>query len=182
MLASDNSGMKKRYVCFVLLGLLAGGFLWPEQHIIPVAKASLADWNAKSFWYYPWGRSGTHKGIDIFAARHTPVLAASEGLVFRAGDNGMGGKSVFVLSAKWRVHYYAHLQRINANAGQWVSAGKQLGTVGDSGNAKGKAPHLHYVIRSLIPLPWNADLTLPQGRRKMFYINPHTFLTGDGRG
>lgn len=172
--------MKKRFLLLFLLGLFAAGFFIPEQRVIPVANARPADWNPKSFWYYPWGRSGTHKGIDIFAARHTPVLATSEGLVFRTGSNGAGGQSVFVLSAKWRVHYYAHLQRIDASTGQWVSAGQQLGTVGDSGNARGKPPHLHYVIRSLIPLPWNADPNLPQGRRKMFYINPHTFLIGSG--
>lgn len=168
--------MKKRFLLITVLGLLVAGFLLPEQRVIPVAGATLRDWNAKSFWYYPWGRSGTHKGIDIFAARHTPVVAASSGLVLRAGNNGLGGKTVFILSAKWRVHYYAHLQRIDVGTLRWAQAGAQLGTVGDSGNAKGKAPHLHYVIHSLIPLLWNADPTLPQGWRKMFYINPHEFL------
>ena len=35
--------------------------------------------------------------------------------------------------------------------------GSPLGTVGDSGNARGKPPHLHYAILSLLPYPWRAD-------------------------
>ena len=171
--------MTKRYLLIVSLGLFVAGFFVPEQRIIPVADARPVDWNPKSFWYYPWGRSGTHKGIDIFAAKHTPILASTSGLVLHTGENSMGGNTVFILGAKWRVHYYAHLQQINTPSFHWVKAGQTLGTVGDSGNAKGKPPHLHYVIRSLIPLPWNIDATVPQGRRKMFYINPHEFLTGD---
>lgn len=177
MCGGDNDGMKKRYL-LLLLGLLATGFMVPEQRIIPVAKASPVDWHPKSFWFYPWGRSGTHKGIDIFAARHTPVIASSAGLVLRTGKDFSGGNVVYVLSAGWCLHYYAHLQRIDVAKMSWVKAGQQLGTVGDSGNAKGKPTHLHYSIRSLIPRPWESDPSVPQGWRKMFYINPHEFLTG----
>lgn len=169
--------MKKHLLLLALL-LVATPYWLPEQHIIPVQGATKADWNPDSFWYYPWGRSGTHKGIDIFAKHGQPVVAASSGLVVAQHYDEMGGNIVLILGAKWRFHYYAHLQDSSVQRGQWLSAGEPIGHVGDSGNAKGKPPHLHYSIRSLFPLPWQADLTQPQGLRKMFYLDPHEFLSG----
>ena len=86
----------------------------------------------------------------------------------------MGGKVILVLGPKWRMHYYAHLQDITASLG-WVKRQQQIGTVGDSGNAKGKPPHLHYTIAILIPYFWRIDSS-PQGWKKMFYLNPIDFL------
>jgi murein DD-endopeptidase MepM/ murein hydrolase activator NlpD len=80
----------------VLLLVLAGVLL-PESPRIPVQGASARDWNPQSFWYYPWGRSGTHKGIDIFAKEGTPVLASTHGLVIRSGVDSVGGNVVAVL-------------------------------------------------------------------------------------
>jgi len=167
----------KKFILFLTL-LFSAGFILPEDHVIPVKGATTADWHPKSFWYYPWGRSGTHKGIDIFAKAGQPVLASSRGLVVASHYDSMGGNMVLMLSAKWRFHYYAHLQSSNAHPGQWVKAGQRIGAVGDTGNAKGKQPHLHYSIRSLYPRFFTAEPEQPQGFRKMFYIDPNEFLAG----
>ncbi len=83
--------MKKIGLIFLSL-VLAIGFLIPEGgHRIPVVGASAADWNPRSFWYHPWGRSGMHKGIDIFAGEGVPVLAATNGVVVYTGFNDIGG-------------------------------------------------------------------------------------------
>ena len=87
----------------------------------------------------------------------------------------MGGNVVLVLGPKWRLHYYAHLQEIRTSSFKWTSAGSASGTVGDSGNAKGKPPHLHYSIVTLIPYPWRIDGS-PQGWKKMFYLDPTQYL------
>lgn len=157
---------------------LGAGYVWPQAHKIPVEGASSADWNPESFWHYPWGRSVTHKGIDIFAKEGTPVLAATPGLVVYTGFNEVGGHIVLVLGAKWRVYYYAHLQSVVGHAGQWLKAGEVLGAVGSTGNAHGKPPHLHFSIRSLLPLPWQYRAGKPQARLTMFYVDPDAFLTG----
>jgi murein DD-endopeptidase MepM/ murein hydrolase activator NlpD len=157
--------------------VIGGGFLIPAGHKIPVQGASAADWNPASFWYHPWGRSGTHKGIDIFAKEGVPVLAASSGVVVYTGFNDMGGNVIVILGAKWRFYYYAHLQRISAHSLQLVSTGDAIGNVGNTGNAQGKPPHLHFVIRSLFPLFWLYDDSKPQPWSRMFYIDPVTLLT-----
>jgi len=168
--------MKKVLMVF-LVAVIAIGFLIPVKHRIPVAGASASDWNPKSFWYSPWGRSGTHKGIDIFAREGTPVLAATSGMVVYTGFNDMGGNFVLVLGAKWRFYYYAHLQRIDTHVLRLLNMGDIIGTVGSTGNAQGKQPHLHFAIRNLLPLFWQYDSSKPQAWNKVFYIDPGLFLT-----
>jgi peptidoglycan LD-endopeptidase LytH len=158
------------------LAIFTLGLLLPVNKRIPVAGASPADWNPHSFWYSPWGRSGTHKGIDIFAKTGVPVLAASDGLVVFTGANEMGGNTVLILGAKWRFYYYAHLQQVESHCLQWVRTGEKIATVGTTGNAAGKPPHLHFSIRSLFPLIEQYDANKPQAWLKMFYVNPDVFL------
>ncbi len=76
-----------------LLAVLALGYLVPERLVIPVAGATTSDWNDATFWYEPWGASGVHKGIDIFAPKGKDVLAATGGLVVFSGNNRRGETS-----------------------------------------------------------------------------------------
>ncbi len=145
---------------------------------MPVEGATKSSYNEKSFWYYPWGKSVTHKGVDIFAKEGTTVGSSTSGLVIYCGQLKMGGNVVFVLGPKWRIHYYAHLQEIKTSVGSWVNKGGIIGTVGTSGNAVGKSPHLHYSIVTAIPYFWRIDLD-HQGWKKMFYLNPINFLEED---
>ena len=158
--------------------VLVGGFMLPQKLHIPVKGATTADWNPESFWYYPWGRSVVHKGIDIFATKGTPVIAPTYGLVLFAGTNGIGGNSVVMLGPKWRFHYFAHLDRIDVHRFSWVSQNEAMGAVGNSGNAQGKPAHLHYTIGTIIPYPWRRDNS-PMGSRKMFFLDPNEELRND---
>lgn len=159
-----------------LLLVLAGGFCLPERLTIPVQGATKADWNPKSFWFSPWGKSGVHKGIDIFAKEGISVIAASPGLVVNAGFTPGGGNVVSVLGPKWRVHYYAHLNTIKVSSGEFVRQGQTIGSVGSTGNAVGKAPHLHYAIITQVPYFWLFE-TGKYGLDRMFYLSPHEHLT-----
>lgn len=87
----------------------------------------------------------------------------------------MGGKVVVVLGAKWRLHYYAHLNRSAVGPGRFVAMGDSLGEVGDSGNAKGRPPHLHYAIVTIVPYLWRIDGST-QGWKKSYYLNPGQML------
>lgn len=162
----------KKSLIIVTCALLFLIYLPDEKNHIPVANATTKDWNPKSFWYYPWGRSITHKGIDIFAKSGSNVVARTQGFVIFAGNKGIGGKAIVVLSNKARLHYYAHLKTINTAKFTLVSAGEKIGEVGNTGNAKGKPAHLHYSISRIFPQPLDWDFNAPQGWKKMFYIDP----------
>ncbi|PVZ69801.1 hypothetical protein DC094_09895 [Pelagibaculum spongiae] len=159
----------------ILLLIVLTGLIPAEEMNIPVKGATKADWNHKTFWYGPWGSSGVHKGIDIFGLRDQPVVAATAGLVVSVRNLSKGGKVVYVLGPKWRIHYYAHLNSQMVFVGQWLSPGEVIGSLGDSGNAAGKPPHLHYSIMSLLPMPWRITFET-QGWKKMFYLSPHKKL------
>jgi len=164
-----------RWMGSAAIALLLISVLLPCSQIVPVEGASEADWNRDSFWYYPWGSSGVHKGIDIFAARGTPVLASTRGIVLFSGELPKGGDVTLILGPRWRCHYYAHLASRDATTGALISQGDVIGTVGTTGNAAGTPPHLHYAIASLIPYPWRMRRE-PQGWKKMVYLNPDELL------
>jgi murein DD-endopeptidase MepM/ murein hydrolase activator NlpD len=62
-----------------------------------------------------------------------------------------GGNAVLVFGPWFRQHYYAHLDNSEVGLFDFLSPGERIGTVGTTGNAKGKPPHLHYAIGRLIP-------------------------------
>jgi peptidoglycan LD-endopeptidase LytH len=98
-----------------------------------------------------------HEGIDLFAPRGTPVRSTTRGLVTKVGTNRLGGQVVGILGPGWEWHYYAHLESFGLfREGDLVSEGDVIGYVGDSGNARGTPPHLHYGIyrgRAINPYP-----------------------------
>jgi len=160
----------KKALLFILVIFITGLCL-PSAKLIPVINATSSDWNPDTFWYEPWGLSGVHKGVDIFAEKNTEVISPSHGLVLYTGEITQGGKVVIILAAKWRIHYFAHLNTINTQAGNYVLGEEKIGSVGDSGNAAGKQPHLHYSVLSLVPYVWRIDNST-QGWKKMFFLNP----------
>ena len=83
---------------------------------MPVKGATKSDYNSKSFWFYPWGESVTHKGVDIFAKKETEINSSTSGLVLYSGKISMGGMFVLVLGPKWRLHYYAHLNELKKSS------------------------------------------------------------------
>jgi len=96
----------------------------------------------------PRGRDRSHAGIDIFAKRGTPVRSATVGVIADVREGGLGGRQVWVIGPGRERYYYAHLERWAEGLarGQVVQAGDLLGQVGDSGNAQGTPPHLHWGI------------------------------------
>lgn len=105
------------------------------------------------------GGGRRHEGIDIFASRHTPVVAAADGVVGRVGDNRLGGKVVWMRPKDHPVNlYYAHLDSQLVTFGQTVRRGDTLGLMGNTGNARTTPPHLHFGIYStggaVDPLPF----------------------------
>ena len=96
----------------------------------------------------PRGADRTHAGVDIFAPRGTAVASATRGIVSSVRESGLGGRQVWVLGPARQRHYYAHLDdwAEGIEVGSVVLPGTPLGTVGDTGNARGTPPHLHYGV------------------------------------
>lgn len=150
-------------------------FLLPGGYRMPVVGASASDWNHRTFWHHPWGRSGVHKGVDIFGSEGQPVVAARPGVVLYSGSIDRGGEAVVVLTSRWQLNYYAHLSTRSVSAGSTIGAGDAIGSVGSTGNAAGKQPHLHFSIVSLVPRPWRIR-AVRQGWKRMFYLDPTPVL------
>lgn len=91
------------------------------------------------------GGSRRHAGNDIMADHGTAIRAVNSGTVTRTGSGGLGGLSVYLWDGSTE-YYYAHLSRVSVSSGQKVGAGALLGANGDTGNARGGAPHLHFEI------------------------------------
>jgi murein DD-endopeptidase MepM/ murein hydrolase activator NlpD len=88
-----------------------------------------------------------HEGVDIFATRGTPVISSTDGIVTRVNETGLGGRVVWVWNpSRSLMLYYAHLDEQRVSAGRRVRTGDVLGTVGNTGNARTTAPHLHFGI------------------------------------
>ena len=131
------------------------------QLVMPVAGVRVRD--VANTWGAPRSGGRRHEGQDIFAPRGTPVHAATSGYVLSVSEGGLGGKKVFVLGAGGRRYYYAHLDDFaeGLSAGDAVTPQSVLGYVGDTGNAKGTPPHLHFGVYgaggALDPLPLMID-------------------------
>lgn len=93
------------------------------------------------------GGDRRHEGIDIRANRGTPVLAPFAGRVVVSGRRSRSGNLVMLLGEDGTELLFAHLDRRDVERGERVSAGQRLGTVGDTGNARG-TPHLHLEVHT----------------------------------
>lgn len=106
-----------------------------------------SDAAAGSFWGADRDNGARrHEGIDIFAAKGTPVVAAAPGMVTRVGDTPRGGLVVWLADTHGQHLYYAHLSRQLVQPGTVVKVGDTLGLVGNTGNARTTPPHLHFGI------------------------------------
>lgn len=111
--------------------------------------------------------SGWHKGIDIMAKRRAPVVAVEPGRVSIYRGSRNAGCMLYLYGDSGTTYYYVHLNddltkrddnkatdcRVGVayapglKSGQRVRAGQLIGFNGNSGDARGIAPHLHFEIR-----------------------------------
>ena len=116
----------------------------PTESSLP---SPLPDRHLTDTWGGARSEGRSHEGIDIFAPRGTPIEATTQGIISKVGDDRLGGRVVVVVGPGGAGHYYAHLEDYaDISPNDWVNAGDIIGYVGDSGNAKGTPPHVHYGI------------------------------------
>lgn len=123
------------------------------------------------------GDHHTHEGVDISCERGTPLIAISNAKVVQVtkesdpkNKNTAGGTTVriqFDYQGKSWTAYYAHMEDVNVQVGDVLQQGDIVGTVGDSGNAKGTACHCHFELRqdgkAVDPLQYLVPANVAQG-------------------
>lgn len=110
-------------------------------------------------WGQPRSGGRRHQGTDMLAARGTPVVANVAGTV-RHHNSRLGGLSYYLKGDDGNTYFGTHLASYAASGR--VAAGTVVGTVGNSGNASGGPPHLHFEIHPGGGGPTNPYPTLRQ--------------------
>lgn len=108
--------------------------------------------SAKFRWSSPYGTridpianvKSFHTGTDMACPTGTPILAAMSGRVTTTGINRVYGNYVIIDHGNGYQTLYAHMSKIIASKGQWVSQGTRIGLVGTTGYSTG--PHLHFTV------------------------------------
>ena len=116
---------------------------------------------------------GVHNGADLRAPGGTPVYPITEGTVTHVGGGGKGGISVTIQHADKITSRYAHLGTVSVHPGDSVNKNTVIATVGDSGNAAGTAPHIHFEIKE------NGTFVNPN---KYIYVPPYSDLQPEEKG
>lgn len=115
-----------------------------------------------------------HLGLDLKAPRGTPIFPTGPGKVLNTSPNPKGGNTVKISHENGiMTSYYAHMDSIAVSSGQDVKPDTILGTVGDSGNAKGRGCHCHFEIKIN---GTNVDPTSIIGKPFGFLIKKVSFL------
>lgn len=86
-----------------------------------------------------------HAGNDIMAPMGVPVRAVNAGTIRSTGNGEVAGVSFYLWDGSTE-YYYAHLDTLSVETGQAVAAGQVVGTNGNSGNANGGPPHVHFEV------------------------------------
>ena len=137
--------------------LLRGGKFTITIENVPTLAFPVAGKNKRaiqSFFGDPRdGGRRKHHGVDIFAKRHTPIVAPIKGEIRFVGTRGIGGKVVWMHDRTTGNNlYFAHLQEQRVKRYQKVNVGDTIGTVGNTGNARFTPPHLHFGIYNNGPI------------------------------
>jgi murein DD-endopeptidase MepM/ murein hydrolase activator NlpD len=113
------------------------GFICPVQGISAFADT----------WGAPRSGGRVHVGVDMMAPRGTPLVAVADGVV-TSGYGALAGNLVYLDADYGARFFYAHLDAYPANfvSGSWVPRGTVIGYMGDTGNPKPGAYHLHFSI------------------------------------
>ncbi|MFC3094272.1 peptidoglycan DD-metalloendopeptidase family protein [Alteromonas sediminis] len=90
-------------------------------------------------------KGDVNKGIDIQASKGSPIVAAAAGRVVYTGSALRGyGNLIIIKHTDTFLSAYAHNDRILVNEREWVAAGQQIATMGNSGTNLVK---LHFEVR-----------------------------------
>lgn len=120
----------------------------PLSSRLPVPVQGVSRKQLNDTWGAARSQGRSHEGIDIMAEKGTKVYSTTDGLVASLKGNNLGGTVIWIIGPSGSWHYYAHLSKHKRglNEGDYIRKGDLIGYVGNTGNARSTAPHLHYGI------------------------------------
>ena len=141
------------------------GFLGNGQLGFPVANIIIS-----SHFGYRWGR--LHEGVDLTGPFGTPIFAAEDGVVVRAGPSQGYGCLIVIHHGGGLYTTYAHMypDQIKVRVGQHVKRGQKIAEMGNNGRSVGRTGvHLHFEVR---------HGGYPGGPSRGTPVNPLPYLQG----
>ncbi len=101
------------------------------------------------------GSRAYHNGVDMAAAKGTPIVAAYDGIVTDAGYNWSMGNYVFIDHGTGLYTIYMHASELYVSKNDIVAGGEQIAAIGSTGRSTG--PHLHFSVRlnGVYVSPWD---------------------------
>jgi murein DD-endopeptidase MepM/ murein hydrolase activator NlpD len=117
-------------------------------HVFPV-QGPHGVRGAVGMYHAPRSGGRIHEGFDITAACGTPLVAVRNGRVLQRGYDPVLYGNYLLLHGEGekRSYFYAHMPRLaRVHKGERVWEGEQVGSVGETGNARGLGCHLHFEI------------------------------------
>jgi murein DD-endopeptidase MepM/ murein hydrolase activator NlpD len=134
-----------------LAGFPGGQSAYPSQSVITIGGHRYSCPVEPPYSYTDtWGaaRSGgrVHLGTDIMAPSGARELAYTDGMVVREHSNTLGGLVLYLEGEDGNEYYYAHLSGYAVSSGTHVRAGQTISYVGNTGDARYTAPHLHFEV------------------------------------
>jgi murein DD-endopeptidase MepM/ murein hydrolase activator NlpD len=94
-------------------------------------------------WGFPRSGGRTHEGTDMMADMGAPVVAITDGTITYSGVGSLSGNWLILTGDDGHDYMYMHNRENLITSGR-VKVGEQIATVGDTGNAQGGAPHVHF--------------------------------------
>jgi hypothetical protein len=115
----------------------------PIPVLMGISVANLS----KNFGDARGGGTRSHEGLDIMAPKGAYIVSPTDAVVTGTGNGTNSGKYVYTANPGGERLAYMHLDTIEVKSGDVLKPGDLIGTVGNTGNASGGAPHLHFEIR-----------------------------------
>jgi murein DD-endopeptidase MepM/ murein hydrolase activator NlpD len=159
--ASEYDRLKQKLAAERAAAFPNGAYISASGKACPIAAAN----SFIDSWGYPRSGGRTHEGTDMMAAMGAPVVAITDGRITFAGVGTTAGNWLILSGDDGNGYWYMH-NRENLVTGGRVKAGEQIATVGDTGNALGGPPHVHFEFH-------------PDGGGP---VNPYPLLAGICRG
>jgi peptidoglycan LD-endopeptidase LytH len=141
--------MKYIFSLFILFFSLTSITFAQEQKEIPIPLIHPIEVKDLSdTWGEARSHGRTHEGIDIVVPRWSFIASPVEGTITRIETSGFGGLHIWMLTKDKERFYFAHLEAVSPfiKVGDKVEKAEIIGFVGNSGNALGTDPHLHFGI------------------------------------